>query len=110
MKLLLDANLSPHLAKRLSDLYPETIHVRDLGLERADDRALWEHALEHGFALVSKDSDLHQLSFLYGTPPKVIWIRRGNCTTTELEEVLRFRYHEIIEFIEDPESSFLALR
>jgi predicted nuclease of predicted toxin-antitoxin system len=45
-------------------------------LERADE--VWSYAREHGFAILSKDSDFHQRSLLYGHPPKVVWVRKGN--------------------------------
>jgi len=46
------------------------MHVRDVGLERADDQAIWDYAKAHGLTIITKDSDLHQLSFLYGHPPE----------------------------------------
>ncbi len=49
---------------------------------------IWTHARDHGFVIVSKDEDFHRLSVLLGPPPKVIWIRLGNCTT---EDVIRLR-------------------
>jgi predicted nuclease of predicted toxin-antitoxin system len=33
---------------------------------------------------VSKDTDFHQRSFLFGGPPKVVWIRLGNCSTEDI--------------------------
>ncbi len=77
MKRLFDQNLSPHLALLLTDLYPDSIHVRDIGLERADDQDIWNYAIDHGLTIVTKDADLHQLSFVYGHPPKVVWVREG---------------------------------
>ncbi|MBI2997719.1 MAG: DUF5615 family PIN-like protein [Deltaproteobacteria bacterium] len=109
MKLLFDQNLSPHLVGSLNDLYPGSIHVRDVGLERADDQVVWNYAIDHGLTIVTKDADLHQMSFLYGHPPKVIWIQRGNCSTGEIERILRSRYNDVIAFEGDPASSFLAL-
>jgi len=47
-------------------------HVRDIGLAKAQDREIWTHARDAGFAIVSKDNDFQQMSFLYGAPPKVI--------------------------------------
>ena len=58
MKLLLDQNLSPRLARTLADVYPGITHVRDAGLQAADDDTVWAHAAEHGFVIVSKDADL----------------------------------------------------
>ena len=109
MKLLFDQNLSPHLARLLTDLYPDSIHVRDVGLERADDQVVWNYAINHGLTIVTKDADLHQMSFLYGHPPKVVWVQRGNCSTNEIERILRTRYNDLVIFERDAKSSFLAL-
>ncbi len=109
MKLLFDENLSPHLVRLLKDLYPGSVHVRDVGLERADDQVVWNYAIKNGLTIVTKDADLHQMSFLYGHPPKVAWVQRGNCSTTEIEAILRNRYNELVTFERDTEGSFLAL-
>ena len=85
------------------------MHVRDLGLQTADDEAVWAYAVEHGLAIVSKDSDFRQLSFLSGPPPKVVWIRRGNCSTTEIEAILRTHQDDLLAFDQDEDGSFLAL-
>ena len=75
----------------------------------APDGEIWRHAQESGFAIVSKDNDFQQMSFVFGAPPKVIWIRRGNCTVAEIEEVLRSNASQILEFDQDEESSYLVL-
>jgi predicted nuclease of predicted toxin-antitoxin system len=46
--------------------------VRVLGLDQTDDRAIWQYAKDHGFVLVSQDSDMADIASLYGAPPKVI--------------------------------------
>ena len=109
MKLLFDENLSPRLAVGLSDVFPGSVHVRDVGLSRASDAAIWGYAQDHDFTIVSKDSDFHQVSFLRGPPPKVIWIRRGNCTTTDIETLLRYNRTGILAFGSEAEAAFLAL-
>ena len=109
MKLLLDQNLSPRLVRTLEAVYPGSSHVRLVGLRDADDAVVWEFARDHGFIIVSKDSDFHQRSFVYGFPPKVIWIRRGNCPTADIEQVFREREASILEFCEDNVHAFLAL-
>lgn len=109
MRLLFDQNLSPILKRALHDIYPEAVHVRDVGLESADDLEIWSYAREHGFVIVSKDSDFRQFSFTFGHPPKVVWIRRGNCSTSEIESILRGRYDEILAFYNDEDGAFLAL-
>jgi predicted nuclease of predicted toxin-antitoxin system len=59
--------------------------------------------------LVSKDADFRQLSFLYGFPPKVVWIRLGNCSTADVERLLRSKAERIREFVADPEAAILGL-
>jgi predicted nuclease of predicted toxin-antitoxin system len=109
VKLLFDQNLSPKLVDAVIDLFPDSEHVPNLGLHKASDVAVWEYAKEHGFAIVSKDSDFHQRSFLQGAPPKVIWVRLGNCTTRDVESLLKARSEAVISFGGDPESAFLVL-
>ena len=109
MKLFFDHNLSPRLVRNLTSLFPGSIHVRDVDLQSADDFVVWTYARHNGFAIVSKDSDFHQLSFLHGHPPKVVWIRRGNCSTDEIESILRRYSIDLSEFDADPSASYLAL-
>jgi|ERR1039458_8329335 predicted nuclease of predicted toxin-antitoxin system len=109
MKLLLDENLSPMLASQLSDLYPESLHVRDCGLKRGSDSSVWEFARENGFTIVSKDSDFDQIRLQRGHPPKVIWLRLGNCTTGAIEDLLRTQSPVIHNFQESPTATLLIL-
>jgi len=109
MRLLLDENLSPRLATSLGDLYPGSAHVMAHELGQAPDEAVWAFAREHGYILVTKDSDFHELSLIRGTPPKVVWIRRGNCSTDQVEAILRRNKVDIQRLERDPEASFLLL-
>lgn len=109
MRLLLDENLSPRLLTLVADLWPDSVHVRDVGLAEALDREVWDYASKHGLVLVSRDSDFHDLSFLHGPPPKVIWLRCGNCSTTDLAELLRSYQETIRKFVSDPESAVLVV-
>jgi len=109
VKLLFDQNLSHKLARHLADLFPDSTHVRDVSLQEASDAVVWESAKQDGFMIVSKDSDFHQRSFVFGFPPKVIWIQLGNCTTTDVERVIRRDFDAIKVFYEDKEASFLVL-
>ena len=109
MKLLFDQNLSAALVLRLADLYPDSSHVMFVGLERSDDTDIWKHAAENGFAIISKDSDFQQRSSLYGAPPKVVWIRVGNCTTDEIEQLLRKHSPTVHTFGGDPSQALLVI-
>jgi predicted nuclease of predicted toxin-antitoxin system len=109
VKLLLDQNISHRLLESLASLYPDSSHVRLIGLKAADDESIWAFAREHGFAIVSKDSDFYQRSLLFGFPPKVIWIRRGNCGTQAIEQILRKRHSDIERFHRDQRHAYLVL-
>ncbi len=53
MKLLFDQNLSARLVVRLEDLFPQSIHVKTLGMTQSDDSIIWNYARDQGFRLVS---------------------------------------------------------
>jgi predicted nuclease of predicted toxin-antitoxin system len=109
VKLLFDENLSYKLVRALEDLFPDSEHVRELGLKAADDRLIWDHAKGNDLIIVSKDLDFYQRSLLYGHPPKVIWIRRGNCSTSAVEAILRMHFKDVKDFYESAYESFLVL-
>ena len=109
MRFLFDQNLSPRPRLLLADQYPGSIHVRDVGLQSADDEAIWNYAAHNGLTIVTKDSDFHQRSFLLAHPPKIVWVQRGNCSTTEVETILRVHYDDIVAFESDEVGSFFAL-
>ena len=110
MKLLFDHHLSPKLVKRLSNLYPDSSHVYFLGLDQVDDPVIWEHARSNDFVVVTKDSDFTDLSVLRGFPPKVIWIKLGNCTTQQIEDAIRRHATAIADFEVDPINGLLEIR
>jgi predicted nuclease of predicted toxin-antitoxin system len=110
VKLLFDENLSPRLSGSLADIYPGSAHVHDCGLGRADDAAVWQYAKDKGFAIVSKDADFQERSVLLGAPPKVIWLRVANCTSTEIEELLRTALPILRKFIEQDQESCLIIK
>ena len=109
MRLLFDENLSPSLVHALDDTFPASTHVRDQRLEAAEDVAVWTFARDNGFVIVSKDEDFHQRAFLFGAPPKVVWVRLGNCSTREIEAALRSAAAALRAFADDPASAFLIL-
>ncbi len=109
MKLLFDENLSFRLVAALADIYPESTHVREAGLLGADDLNVWNYAAKHGFLLVSKDTDFYERSLVFGAPPKIIWLRIGNCTVNDTIALLRSQYIVIRHFSEDSTATFLPL-
>ena len=109
MKLLFDQNLSWHLPQKLSDLYPDSRHVREFGMKESQDIDVWDYAKAHGFVIVTKDLDFQQRSLLFGHPPKVVRLRVGNCPVQTIEDLLR-RYAPVIQKFEaDAQKSYLSL-
>ena len=109
MKLLFDENLSPKLPLRLHDLFPNSLHVRDVGMKSTIDPIVWNYAMSEDLMIVSKDSDMHDLSLVFGSPPKVIWVRLGNCSTSQVENLLRREFNLITLFYQNRSLSLLAL-
>ncbi len=109
MKLLFDQNLSPRLVGGLADLYPEAAHVYPLGLGAATDAHVWAYARQHGYTIVSKDADFGEMSVLFGHPPKVVWLRLGNCSVHEVELVLRRDHNTLEAFGRDAQLGLLLL-
>lgn len=109
MKLLFDENLSPKLPRLLADLFPDSLHVRDVGMKATDDPIVWDYAKDNDFMIISKDADMHDLSLVFGNPPKVIWLRLGNCSTRQVEELMRRDFGVVKLFYEDEYVSLLAL-
>lgn len=88
MKLLLDENLSRRIVPFLQASYPGSTQVTLEGLERADDRAIWEYARQNGYIIVTRDADFEEFSMLLGQPPQVIWLRVPNQSKTVILNLL----------------------
>lgn len=94
MSLLFDQNLSRRLPALLAADFPGCEQVLLAGLSAA---------------VVSKDSDFRDLSVQLGPPPKVMWLRVGNCPTRAIETLLRSRVDDVRTFLADPTAPLLEL-
>lgn len=110
MRLLFDQNLSPRLVNRMADVFPSAQHVAAVGLATALDLEVWEYARQHGYVLVTKDADFTELSTLLGSPPKIVWLQVGNCTTASIELLLRAHRDTLLDFVGEPTLRVLRLR
>ncbi len=109
MKLLFDENLSPKLPGLLAAIFPGSAHVRECGLLGRTDEEVWDYARSNGFTIVSKDSDFQQRSLLHGHPPKVVWLRLGNCTRQKLIQLITQHEQDIRALDAEPQESVLVL-
>lgn len=84
MKFLVDQQLPLALARRISTQAHDAVHVRELGLERAEDLDIWREARIQGATIVSKDADFAGIARIQPGHPPVVWVRFGNCTNDAL--------------------------
>lgn len=100
MKLLVDQNISYRLLQLISNKYHEVHHVKHLDLINADDHDIFMFARKNKYdAVVTIDDDFVRLLHLCSIPPKVIWIRTGNCSTQFLADILLSKVESISEFV-----------
>jgi len=104
MKLLFDENLSHKLPRLVASSFPDSQHVRNLGLKGSTDEQIWDYAKANGFTLISKDKDFYQRALLYGAPPKFVWLCLGNCTRNDLLVLIQRHEQDILAFETSPES------
>lgn len=109
MKLLFDQNLSRKLVARLADIFPNSSHVQFYSLTEAEDIDIWEFAKSQNFCIVTQDADFAERSRLYGSPPKVIWLRCGNAPTSSVEGIFRSGLETIQAFMSDRSLDCLEL-
>ncbi len=109
MKLLLDQNLSFRLLEKLEAAYPGSTQVKFVNLDKADDLTVWKYAKDNGFAIVTKDSDFHELSLVYGNPPKILWLKCGNKPRWYVLGLLLNNQDQINEFFENEDSCCLEI-
>lgn len=101
MKLLFDQNISFRITKKLVDVFPGCKHVSNCGLMDSDDTDIWEYARKNAYSIVTFDADFYDISIINGHPPKIIWIRTANQTTTEIARLLRKNRDTISVFLTD---------
>jgi len=102
VKLLFDQNISFRILKLIQDFYPNSQQVTQLNAKIYTDREIWNFAKENDFVIVTFDSDFNDLVTLYGSPPKIIWLRLGNTSTKKLAEFFNQKHGIITEFITHP--------
>jgi predicted nuclease of predicted toxin-antitoxin system len=106
---LFDQNLSRKLVTRLVDIFPDCSHVQLHDLQEKTDTKIWEFARDHDFCIVTQDADFAERSRLYGSPPKVIWLRCGNAPTNQVEALIRSGRQAIEKLLNSPNLHCLEL-
>ena len=108
-KLLFDNNISHRVLPRIADIFSNTTHVMLENLDESSDEKVWYFARTNNYAIVTKDSDFNDLAIYKGTPPKIIWIKLGNCKVIDIENILRKNVDAIKIFLDEPNSAILEM-
>ena len=105
VRFLIDAQLPPALARYLEFIGHDAVHVADVGLLRADDRAIWEHASMMGATLITKDEDFVTMRTLKADRgPAIVWVRIGNSSKSRLIGRFSIVLAEIVDALQRGET------
>ena len=63
-----------------------------------------------GSIIVTRDADFADRSLLAGKLPKVVWVRVGNCTTGQIEALLREHATALAALDSQPDAAVLIIR
>jgi predicted nuclease of predicted toxin-antitoxin system len=94
---------------RLADVFPDSSHVQFHGLAEKTDTEIWKFSKTNNFCIVTQDADFAEKSRLYGSPPKVVWLRCGNAPTNQVEVLLCSGAEAIQELLNNPNLHCLEL-
>jgi predicted nuclease of predicted toxin-antitoxin system len=111
MKLLLDANVSWRMVSILKEYFGECIHADDISeLEfPAKDTKIWQYAKDNGYTIITRDNDFNDLVTMRGFPPKIVWVRTGNCSRKFMTDLLIRSKQAIQELLNSEEYGLLEI-
>lgn len=110
MKIVLDANLSYRLVKKLTGVFPDCLHVTRTGLPiPAEDIDIWQWARLNDRIIVTNDDDYYHLANTYGFPPNVVLLRMGNQSSASVIETLQKHLDDIQNLCQSDEYGLLEL-
>jgi len=111
MKLLLDANVSWRLVSILKEHFGECVHVDDIpGFDfPAKDTKIWQYAKDNGYTVITHDNDFNDLMAIRGFPPKIVWLRTGNCSRKYTADLLIRSKQVILDLLISEESGLLEI-
>ena len=109
MKLLFDQNISFRILSKIKSVFPDSVQVREIGLEDASDKEIWSYAKRNAYTIVTFDSDFYDFTLVWGSPPKIVLIKSHNQTTNYIAEILIEQEQTIKKFNEDNLMAYLEI-
>ena len=102
MRLIADENISWCLKKLLPiwEILPSN-EIKPG--KRLTDLMIWQFAKANQYTILTFDEDFSELQNLFSYPPKIIWLRTGNVSTSEIASLLRKLKDDISEFLNNDE-------
>jgi len=100
VRLLIDAQLPPALARLLVERGHQAEHVTEIGRADMSDRELWAFALDHSAVIVTKDEDFAQMVTLAYHSPVIVWVRVGNTRRRALLEWFEPLIEQVASMVE----------
>ncbi len=101
MKLLFDQNISFRILRRIESHFPTATQVRLEGLENSSDKEIWEYTRDNDFLIVTFDSDFYEFSVIWGSPPKIVWLKSFNQMTNAIADLIIDSKGSIMDFAND---------
>jgi predicted nuclease of predicted toxin-antitoxin system len=109
MKLLFDENISFRIVKRITEFFPDSIHISSIRPKISSDRLIFEYAKKHAYTIVTFDEDFQEIQSILGFPPKIVWLRMGNTSTTNVLQTLQRYFQEIKSMENDTDIGILEI-
>ena len=109
MRLLIDENLSPRLARRLRDVFPGIASVREVGLRGAPDAQIARRATSEHWCVVTADARFAAVLPKWPPPPMVLHVAMHNPTTIAVEHLLRMERERIQAFLHGGQGLVLTI-
>jgi len=111
MKLLLDANVSWRLVPNLKEHFGECVHVDYIPELKfpVKDTKIWQYTKDNGFTIITRDNDFNDLIVMRGFPPKIVWLRAGNCSRNFTLDLLIRSKQAIQELLFSNENGILEI-
>jgi predicted nuclease of predicted toxin-antitoxin system len=110
MKIIIDQNISFRIIPHINHLFTEVAHVRMLSWTDAPDILIFRNAKQNGFdAILTLDEDFDNIILENSPPPKILWLRVRNCSTSHLAQIIKNKIDIINDFLIDKELDCLEI-